>query len=97
MDAVLRATTLHEGSRLAVLPHEHMLAMMQKLGTLRRRFSLLTVSAQQQTTTIRLSRTVGPSTVLAGRRPVEARLGRVDRASGCTDSLAEAIDSANFN
>lgn len=94
LDAVLRATPSPGQRTGSGASREHMLAMLQKLGALRRRFSVLAVetSLDHDDDTLGAARWDPALYWLDGVSQWEAQRGPVQRASGCTDPLAaEAV------
>eukprot|EP01043_Picozoa_sp_COSAG02_P043533 COSAG02_NODE_3801_length_6211_cov_6.100622_1_plen_389_part_00 len=94
LDAVLRATPSPGQSAGRVASREHMLAMIQKLGTLRRRFAVLAADTPPGSDDDALGAPRWDPAMywLDGVSQWEAQRGRVQRASGCTNALAaEAV------
>lgn len=93
-NAVLRASQSPWSSRGSAASREHLLAMVQKLGALQRRFALLAseTPAGTEKDTLGAARWVPALYWLDGVSQWEAQRGPVQRASGCTNALAaEAV------
>lgn len=94
LDAVLRATPSPGQRSGSAASREHMLAMLQKLGALHRRFLVLAAEASldHDDDTLGAARWDPALYWLDGVSQWEAQRGPVMRASGCTDPLAaEAV------